>query len=229
VGFQGVGEITIAAGQIEIGWYNHVYFLIVGDMANLITLIRLAIVFVVGAIALYAKAEWQLLNAPLIIISILLDGLDGIIARARHETSVFGAVFDITADRITEAVLWMILVQVGVVSVWVAIIIIVRGILVDSLRKPHTDQGSLPFSIMQTAIGKFLVASRTMRFASGFFKLATFSWLFFLLPASSIWSQIFMDHYVLVNCISWILIYTTVTICLARGIPVVLESVLCKN
>jgi CDP-diacylglycerol--glycerol-3-phosphate 3-phosphatidyltransferase len=198
-------------------------------MANLITFIRLAAVFVIAAIALYARAPWQLLNVPLIIINILLDGLDGIIARARHETSVFGAVFDIAADRIIESVLWMILASLNLVSIWVAIILITRGILIDSLRKPHAQLGKSPFSIMKTAFGKFLVASRTMRFTVGFFKLITFSWLFFLVPAPTLWPQMMIDHHALFNLISDILVYTTIIICLARGIPVVLETLLCKD
>lgn len=198
-------------------------------MANLITLIRLVAVFVIGAIALYAKAKWQLLNVPLIIINILLDGLDGYIARARHEASVFGAVFDIAADRIIESVLWMILASLGMVSIWVAIILITRGILIDSLRKPHTQKGTSPFGIMKTTLGKFLVASRTMRFTVGLFKLMTFSWLFFLIPTPTLWPQMIIDHYAMFNLISSILVYTTIIICLARGIPVVLEALLCKN
>ena len=195
-------------------------------MANLITLFRLMSVFIIGAIALYAAPQWQLLNAPLIIINILLDGLDGKIARARNETTVFGAVFDIAADRIIEITLWLILAELGAVSIWIAIIFVTRGILVDSLRKHHADQGKLPFSIMRTPLGKFLVASRTMRFAIGFIKLITFSWLFFLIPAAEIWPQIFVIHNDLFSYISNILVYTSVTISLARGIPVILEAII---
>jgi len=195
-------------------------------MANLITLFRLMSVFIIGAIALYAAPQWQLINAPLIIINILLDGLDGKIARARNETTVFGAVFDIAADRIIEITLWLILAELGAVSIWIAIIFVTRGILVDSLRKHHADQGKLPFSIMRTPLGKFLVASRTMRFAIGFIKLITFSWLFFLIPAAEIWPQIFIIHNDLFSYISNILVYTSVTISLARGIPVILEAII---
>lgn len=198
-------------------------------MANLITLIRLAGVFIIGIIALYAPAPWQLLNIPLVIINILLDGLDGHVARLRHETSVFGAVFDIAADRIIESVLWMILANLGMVSIWVAIILITRGILIDSLRKPHAHRGLAPFDIMRTSIGKFLVASRTMRFTIGFIKLLTFAWLFFLVPAPALWPSILVNNYALFNSISDILVYTTVMICLARGIPVILETLLCRD
>lgn len=194
-------------------------------IANLITIFRLALAFVVVAIALYATAPWQLLNVPLVIINILLDGLDGVIARLRNEVSVFGAIFDIAADRIIETTFWVILAKLNTVSVWIAIIFLTRGILVDSLRKPHTDQGKTPFSIMRTPLGKFLVASRTMRFAIGFMKLVTFSWLFFLIPAAELWPQLLATHHCLFAIISNVLVYTSVTICLARGIPVIVEAV----
>lgn len=198
-------------------------------MANLITLIRLILVFVIGAIALYVPTSWQLLNVPLVVLNIILDGIDGIIARKRHETSTFGAVFDIAADRIIETTLWLILAELGMVSVWIAIIIVTRGILVDALRKPHVTRGKTPFSIMQTKLGKFLVGSRTMRFTIGFLKLLTFSWLFFLLPMPDLWPQLLIDNYTVFSLISDILVYTTVIICVVRGIPVVLEALLCKN
>lgn len=195
-------------------------------MANLITLSRLTLAFIIVAIALYANTSIQFINAPLVIIIILLDGLDGIIARKCKETSVFGAVFDIAADRIIEITLWITLAQLNIVSIWVALIFLSRGILVDSLRNQHAYRGNMPFSIMRTSFGKFLVASRTMRFTSGLIKLMVFSWLFFLIPASETWPQVFVTYDTLFNCISNFLIYLSVAICLARGIPVIAESIL---
>src|SRR3546814_3442538 len=58
------------------------------------------------AMAYWAPPRWQLLDPPLLLLIISLDGLDGWVARRRGETSVFGAVFDIAADRVVEAVLW---------------------------------------------------------------------------------------------------------------------------
>ncbi len=198
-------------------------------MANLTTLLRLASIFVIGAIALYTETPWQFLASPLIAINILLDGLDGIIARKHQETSVFGALFDIAADRIIEITLWIILAKLNVASIWIAIIYLTRGILVDNLRTPHANQGNMPFSIMRTSLGKFLVSSRTMRFASGFIKLTTFSWLFFIIPASATWPTTFITYGDLFSWISNILIYTSVAICLARGIPVIMETIMCKK
>jgi CDP-diacylglycerol---glycerol-3-phosphate 3-phosphatidyltransferase len=195
-------------------------------MANLITLIRLLSVFVITALLLYAPPVWQLLNVPLVIIVMLLDGLDGIIARARSETSVFGAVFDIAADRIIEISLWITLTYVTLVSIWVPLIFLVRGVLVDALRKPHSNAGKTPFSIMRTKLGDFLVASRFMRFLYGAMKLITFAWLLFMLPFSSLWPDLWLENYTLVQVISYFLTYFTVFLCLARGLPVIVEAFL---
>ena len=71
-------------------------------MANIITLLRLLLVFVITALIEYASPLWQLLNVPLVMIIMSLDGVDGIVARACKETSLFGAVFDVAADRIMD-------------------------------------------------------------------------------------------------------------------------------
>lgn len=198
-------------------------------MANLITLIRLILVFIISAIALYAKAPWQLLNVPLIFITIALDGLDGIIARARKETSLFGSIFDIAVDRIIEITLWIILAKLYLVSVWIPIIFVARGILVDSLRKQHATLGKAPFNIMQTKIGKFLVASRSMRFSYGLMKSITFTWLLLLVPIPALWPQIWLNHHDILKIISDTLVYITVALCLVRGIPVLLEAITIRN
>lgn len=194
-------------------------------MANLITLIRLVLVFIIASLALYAPPAWQLLNPVLIILMIMLDGIDGFIARIRHEVSVFGAVFDIAADRIIEITLWITFAVLNIVSVWVALIFLLRGVLVDSLRNGRSSEGIAPFSIMQTSWGKFLVASRTMRFTYGALKLVTFSWLALLTPMQALWPQFWQNYFVFIHAVSNILVYSTVAFCLVRGIPVLLEAI----
>lgn len=193
-------------------------------MANLITLLRLILVFVICAIALYANPQLQLLNVLLAIIIIALDGLDGIIARVRREESLFGANFDIIADRVTEISLWILLVKFNLASIWIAIIFVMRGILVDSLRTYYSaTAGTTPFGIMQTRLGKFLVSSRGMRFFYGFSKAITFSWLLLLIPFPSLWTKIWINNHQTLQLVSYTLIGITVSICLARAVPVLFE------
>jgi CDP-diacylglycerol--glycerol-3-phosphate 3-phosphatidyltransferase len=179
----------------------------------------------ITAIVKYAQGKWQLINVPLAIVIMSLDGLDGIVARARGETSLFGAVFDIAADRIIEITIWITLAAVDLVSVWIPIIIVVRGVLIDILRKEHSDKGHAPFSIMKTKIGNFLVASREMRFLIGFLKFVTFPWLLLLVPFSTLWPEALNSNHFVLQMISNFLIYTTVAVCLLRGLPVIVESI----
>lgn len=195
-------------------------------MANLITFVRLTLVFVITALVKYGSPSWQLLNVPLCMLILSLDGIDGIIARARNEASLFGAVFDIAADRIIEIVLWITLAMVNLVPIWIPLFVLTRGILTDILRKCHSDEGKQPFSIMQTGWGKFLVASRSMRFLLGTLKFVSFSWLLLLVPMPLIWMHFWQDHHSILQVVANILIYTTFGLSILRGIPVIVEAIL---
>ena len=82
-------------------------------MANLITLLRFLLLFLLVAMAYWASPHLQMINAPLLVLIIALDGLDGWVARRRGETSVFGSIFDIAVDRVVENVLWIVLGDLG--------------------------------------------------------------------------------------------------------------------
>jgi hypothetical protein len=67
---------------------------------------------------------------------IALDAVDGYVARRRGETSSFGSVFDIAADRVVDNVLWIVFAGVELFSVWVAGVFVARGFRVDTMRTP---------------------------------------------------------------------------------------------
>lgn len=199
------------------------------DMANFITLLRLTLVFVIIALMLYGAPLVQLISIPLLMLTIILDGIDGMVARVRNEVSLFGAIFDIAADRIIEMSLWILLIKLGSVSIWIGLIFVVRGILVDSLRNQQSTRGGVsPFGIMKTGWGRFLVASRSMRFSYGFIKLFTFSWLLFLVPCPNLYPRVWALMQNDLVLMGHVLIYLTLALCLLRGIPVVLEAILIK-
>jgi phosphatidylglycerophosphate synthase len=70
---------------------------------NVITTIGLGISGVVGWLA--ATGKWKL-AAIFILVGACMDGLDGLVARQFNKKSAFGAVFDSTADRLTE-IFWL--------------------------------------------------------------------------------------------------------------------------
>jgi len=147
---------------------------------------------------------------------LLLDGLDGIIARMLKVESNFGAFLDIACDRITEILYVSLFVTLKWIPFWILIVFLVRGILVDGIRGFATKEGKTPFgkkSMMKTKLGYFLTSSRFMRFSYGGIKAIAFSFMF--LVHSS------MPQYL---NIEMFLIYLMTFYCVIRGVPVLVEG-----
>ena len=188
-------------------------------MANLVTLTRLLLLFALVALATLSPPAWRAANAPLILLIIAMDGLDGWIARRRGEASPFGSTFDIAVDRAVENVMWLLLAHLGLAPLWVAIVFIVRGALVDSIRSDAAKDGGTPFGMMRSEVGRFLVASRFMRGFYGALKAVAFAWLLAIESwggSEAAWSGS-------AAFVSASLIYGCVTLCLLRGVPVLVE------
>jgi CDP-diacylglycerol--glycerol-3-phosphate 3-phosphatidyltransferase len=192
-------------------------------MANLITLGRFLLLFLLVASAYTAPAVWQLANAPLLVLIIALDGVDGYVARKRNETSVFGSIFDIAIDRVVENVLWVVLADLGLVPIWVAIVFITRASIVDSIRYAAISRGETPFGSIHSQLGRLLVSGRFMRAFYGAVKATTFGWIFLLQPLPVVFPGFWERHSFLTLGIASALVYASVTLCLLRALPVVLE------
>lgn len=196
-------------------------------MANLITLARLPLLIVI-VLLLYATGTTpRVATVPLLLLLIGMDSLDGMVARARDETSLLGSVLDIMMDRVVELVLWVVYAHLGLISVAIPLIYIVRGTVVDALRGLHVREGETPFGAMRTEIGKWLVASTLMRGIYGVSKLVSFAGLALThaLYAYALRDAVSMGLVdkgsLLFNITSWI----AIVFCLARGLPVVVEII----
>jgi CDP-diacylglycerol--glycerol-3-phosphate 3-phosphatidyltransferase len=192
-------------------------------MANIITLTRLLMIFPLVAMIYWASPGWLWLAPPLLLLIIALDGLDGYVARKRLETSVFGSIFDIAADRVIEYVLWTVLAHVGLVPMWVALLFIIRGTLVDSIRYSAIAGGQTAFGMMRSRVGRFLVAGRFMRGLYGGLKAVTFAWVLSEAPLAHFHPDLWDGEAGTIALISGVLVYSTVALCLLRGLPVLLE------
>src|SRR5215218_10462675 len=87
-------------------------------MANLITIARLILLFVVIAMIHFRPVDLALPSMILLGVVFAGDGIDGWVARKRRSTSPFGAVFDIAGDRIVETVLWVYFAWERVIPLW---------------------------------------------------------------------------------------------------------------
>jgi len=198
-------------------------------MANLITLTRLLLLFVLLAMAYHAPPHWQLLDAPLLLFIIALDGLDGYVARKRAETSVFGSIFDIAVDRVVENVLWVALADLDLVPVWVAVVFITRSSIVDSIRYAAISRGETAFGMMQSPLGRFLVSGRLMRASYGTIKAVTFGWVLLIQPWPEAFPAFWAEWSLACDVVTSSLILASVALCLLRGLPVVIEFTLAEG
>jgi CDP-diacylglycerol--glycerol-3-phosphate 3-phosphatidyltransferase len=193
-------------------------------MANLITLSRLLLLILVVVIAYQPPSLYQLLDVPLLILVFVTDGLDGYVARKRHETSQFGAMFDIAGDRIVELTMWIVLAHLGLVPIWVPIVFVVRGTIVDAIRASQsTSRRASPFALMESPLGKWLVGGRFMRALYAVSKATAFCWLLLLQPLPVVAPGLWSDHGATATVIGEGLVLVAVVLCLVRGLPVIVE------
>lgn len=192
------------------------------NLANIITLSRIFLVFIVAGL-LYCTDCCYSYYLALFLTAILMwfDGLDGYVARKFNISSKFGALLDIMGDRIVENVFWIIFCSLGWIWVCVPIIVLTRGIITDSLRTLAFERGYTAFgktTMMQGKIAKFIVASNFCRFTYAVCKAVAF---FFLIagniPCDYVSKEVILKAGIICTIVS-------VAFCVLRGIPVVIES-----
>lgn len=198
-------------------------------MANLITLGRFFLLIVLIILAYAQNPKLQLVNCPLLVIIFVLDGVDGYVARKRNEASLFGAIFDIAIDRVVENVLWVVLVDLRIIPVWIAVVFLIRGFVVDSIRSQGASEGQTPFGMIRSPIGKFIVASSFMRLFYGALKAVTFGFIFLIQPWPALFPSFYTEFQTMLTAVKWVLVYATVTVCVIRGLPVILEFTAREN
>ena len=191
-------------------------------MANYITLIRTLLSFAVVGM-LHVRTKWMYVAAfVLTIVLIWMDALDGYVARRLKETSKLGAVVDILGDRVVEMSYWIVFAKFGWVPLWVAILVSARGILVDGIRALALERGMTAFgatSMMRSKLGTLLVSSRSSRALYGGAKTLAFSLLILAFAPG-----LFRHIGPIVTWLAYAAVYTTVFMCIVRGLPVVAEA-----
>lgn len=193
-------------------------------MANFITFIRLILLLVLVLSIYWADPSWQRANMPLLFFIMILDALDGWVARKLNESSLFGAVFDIAVDRIVETVLWVVLAHIGLVPIWAAIVFIVRGNIVDTMRNSlAASQGVAPFGMMQSPLGRLLVSSHFSRGSYNTVKIATFGWVLMIQPMPAVYPDFWAGISDISGIVTLTLVWLSTILCIVRGAPVVIE------
>jgi len=143
-------------------------------VANIITIIRYPLLLVFLLMIYFGSPIVQLLSVPFLFFALFLDTLDGVIARRSGTTSLIGSVLDIATDRTYELVLWVVLADLGTISIAIPLIIITRTMLTDAIRSIGVSQGKAPFEQQGSGLGHFLVSSAWMRSGYSVTKIVAF-------------------------------------------------------
>jgi CDP-diacylglycerol--glycerol-3-phosphate 3-phosphatidyltransferase len=129
------------------------------NLPNYITLTRIfsvpVLIWILSSsrFAVGAHGERELLASAVFIAASITDGLDGYLARRRHQITTMGMLLDPLADKLLIAAAFVTLVQLNpsVVPAWMAVVIIGREFLVSGLRSIAAQQG---FTIDASDLGK---------------------------------------------------------------------------
>jgi len=189
-------------------------------LANVITLSRIPLLILIIALLYQPAATPRLIAAPLIILLIVMDSFDGVIARKRGETSVLGSVLDIAADRAVEYVMWVVFAHLGLISIIFPVIVLLRGTFVDAVRAVAPSKGLSPFEMMRSPVGRFLVKSPWLRTPFAVAKAVAF---FFLALAHGL-AAAGSPALATINIVAQVCAWVALALCLLRGVPVLLEA-----
>ena len=149
------------------------------------------------------------------------DGLDGYFARKLNQTSKLGAILDIAGDRVVEMAYWIVFAVLNWIPVWIPLLFLVRGTFVDAMRAQASEKGFTAFgdkTMMETPLGKFLVASNFSRFTYAIVKAVAFC----LIIATH--TQFALESAPWINPVAMACAYAACAFCMVRGLPVLIES-----
>ncbi|MEW6387761.1 MAG: CDP-alcohol phosphatidyltransferase family protein [Thermodesulfobacteriota bacterium] len=193
------------------------------SLPNIITLARLPLLLLLLWMLFFVTDwQWQLVGLGFLILLFLMDWFDGYVARLRHEVTELGAVLDVALDRAVENILWVAFMQLGLLSLWVPVVFLIRSFVVDGIRGVALTKGKSVFGMMHSPLGRFLVASRFMRAAYGLAKGFTFGFLW-LTHALTLKDPEFLAYLQPVN---QSLILLSVSLCVLRGLPVIFDGLI---
>ncbi len=113
------------------------------NAANVLTLVRIALIPVLAALLLSTLSNSDLLAAIVFIIASATDALDGWLARRRHQVTQFGKLMDPLADKLLITAALVSLVALYRLDAWVAMVIIAREFAVTGLRMLAIEQGQV--------------------------------------------------------------------------------------
>lgn len=129
------------------------------NLPNSITLARIGCVplflWILSSPALHAlQGRQELLAAAVFLLASITDGVDGYLARRRHQVTTLGTLLSPLADKLLVASAYIALVRFApaLVPAWIAVLLVGREFLVTGLRSVTVQEG---IKLEIRDIGKF--------------------------------------------------------------------------
>jgi CDP-diacylglycerol--glycerol-3-phosphate 3-phosphatidyltransferase len=193
--------------------------------ANWITLARFPLLLVNVLILFFGSPMLRLVGVGVLFLGLMLDTVDGMIARRTGQASLFGSVLDIAADRTFELVLWVSFASLGMIPVAIPLIVIARTTLTDAFRSIGVAQGAAPFAQHRSALGQFVVGSPWVKSGYSVTKTITFCGLALVSAFEGFPPDAAPGRYVppmlaVLGVVAWV----AVGFCVFRGLPVILGT-----
>jgi CDP-diacylglycerol--glycerol-3-phosphate 3-phosphatidyltransferase/cardiolipin synthase len=129
----------------------------------------------------YLPASWlsmpekNMLATSLFIFAAVTDWLDGYLARRMKQESAFGQFLDPVADKLIVAAALLVLLNMGRVQVWVALVIIGREITISALREWMAQVGASK-SVAVHMVGKLKTTAQLIAIPFLLFNGTLFGW-----------------------------------------------------
>jgi phosphatidylglycerophosphate synthase len=195
-------------------------------LANCITLSRFPLLLVWILVLYLGSPPLRLAGVALLFVGLMLDTVDGLVARRTGRTSLLGSVLDIAADRTYELVLWVCFANLGMIPSVIPLIIVARTTLTDALRSLGVAEGTAPFAQPRSAVARFLVGSPLMRTGYSVTKLMAFCGLALAealagFPAGATLGISIVPMLAVLQVIAW----SAVIFCVCRGLPVLVGGI----
>jgi len=194
-------------------------------LANWITLSRFPLLLVSVLILYLGSPALQLAGVGLLFVGLMLDTVDGMVARKTGHSSLFGSVLDIAADRTYELVLWVCFADLGMISLTIPLIVVARTTLTDALRSMGVGQGQAPFAQHRTSLARFLVGSSWMRTGYAVGKVTGFCGLALVRAVAGFSGETTLHGTVApMMAALGVVVWITLGFCVLRGLPVIVGS-----
>ena len=151
--------------------------------------------------------EQEIIASLVFILASITDGLDGYLARRRHQITTMGILLDPLADKLMITAAYIILVAYtpSIVKPWIAILVIGREFLVSGLRSIAATEG---FTIEASEIGKLKTVIQIVSVVAA---ILAHRWAYWLWFPNFRGGFVVGVHFIAVTAIYWMTIVSVIS------------------